>query len=605
MKKYGFKNYLKYRFDNRMAKGNSGMVKMLLTATLVVVVALSVAITLLTEAEERSFFGSLWDTMASTVNAWMPYSEDGNVGSIVLTALAAVTGLLFTSILIGIITTAIEEKVTGLREGNSVVLENGHVVVLGFTPGEYTLIEQLIAACRGEKQCILIAGDMPRSEMESNIAENVEIPKNIRLICRCVDTGDIVSLGVCSIPDCKTVVVNHSDDVSNLKSALAVRRILSENNNHSVKIISSVSSDSFVVPGQLAKDMNLINIPVNDMIARVIAHSCTETGISAVYTDLFDIDGGNLQIEAFPQTVGKTFGEVLRTMNGAVPLGISSENGERLNPPSMQTVLQTDKLIVWAEEGRSVSFSEDRFRNIPTLKQASVAEEKKTVMIGTSKAMKTIVMELPEQPNVLVAANLSSDAAETLSAFVKERNDIFLEFFDGDVMDDAALTNLLTGAHHVVILSDENDEPARVDTLNILCYLKITEIKKRMDLHFSTTLELHSEKHLQLVDRDADTDFIIAPHIVSMFLSQLTDRPGVIGVFKELLSNRGSEIHLKPASVFGDNGRLSCAEIRAGLLTMHMIFLGYFRDGEAVMNPEIDTDITLDADTKLIVISEK
>ena len=213
--------------------------------------------------------------------------------------------------------------------------------------------------------------------------------------------------------------------------------------------------------------------------------------------------------------------------------------------------------------------------------------------------------ELPEQPNIIVAANMGEADRQSFAALAQQRADVTPVFFDGDINDADALKRLLGDAHHVVILSDENEEPDRADALNILYYMKITDIKRTEELGFSVTLELRGEKNLQLLGRDQETDFIVAPHIVSMFLAQLADRPEVVSVFKELLSNTGSEIHLKPSSVLGVTGVLPCGEIRARLLAQEMLFLGYLWEKDAVMNPALTATITVDAAMKLIVISEK
>lgn len=51
---------------------------------------------------------------------------------------------MFTSVLIGVISTAIEERLSTLRKGNSLVLERDHIVILGHENGEFKLIEELI-----------------------------------------------------------------------------------------------------------------------------------------------------------------------------------------------------------------------------------------------------------------------------------------------------------------------------------------------------------------------------------------------------------------------------------------------------------------------------
>ena len=601
MKKYGAWERLKYRLDAMMARGNSGMIKMLLAVTLLVVLVIALLITLLTSPEERDFAGSLWDALASAVNAWMPYSDEGDVSYILLTALAAITGLLFTSILIGIFSSAVEEKVNGLKNGNSRVLEEDHIVVLGFTPGEYTLIKQLIATAHGEKRCILIVSDAERSETETYIRENVEIPKNIRLICRSLDTSDVAALEVCSLPACRTVVVNHPDDISTIKATLAACRVLSAQ-NADVKVVSTISTDAMVLPPEISNRMGLINVSVNDIIARVIAHSCTETGISAVYSDLFDIEGGTVQFLSLKQAVGMSFGEVLRTMDGAVPLGIRAGEENLLNPAPDTRLAPEDRLICWVEEGKTVSFAKDLYQNAPAPAGEVRGSAQTTVIIGVGPALTTIIRELPEQPNnIIVAAPGDVDRA-AVEGMVGGRDDIALTFWEESIETPEGLLALIRDAQHVVILCDENGEAEDADILNILYYIKVSELKEREDLRFSVTLELQGEKNLQLIGEDCDTDFIVAPHIVSMFLAQLADHPEVVGVFKELLSNSGSEIHLKPAAILGRTGRIPCGEIRASLMQKGYLFLGVLSGSAPALNPPLAEELEITEETGLIVI---
>ena len=59
------------------------------------------------EGETASVF---WNSIATMLNAWMPYFEEGSPGYLILMSVTAVSGILFTSVLIGIITTAIENR---------------------------------------------------------------------------------------------------------------------------------------------------------------------------------------------------------------------------------------------------------------------------------------------------------------------------------------------------------------------------------------------------------------------------------------------------------------------------------------------------------------
>ena len=124
-----FKERFQYWFDNRMAKGSRTLIELLLLSSVIIVLLLVILMTVL--SREGSFFGNLWNGFVTLINAWMPEydpSDPPNLVVLLFTAMIAIVGILFTSILIGIVTTSIEEKVVSLRKGNSAILEKDHSV---------------------------------------------------------------------------------------------------------------------------------------------------------------------------------------------------------------------------------------------------------------------------------------------------------------------------------------------------------------------------------------------------------------------------------------------------------------------------------------------
>ena len=600
MKKYTLSQRLKYRFDAMMAKGNVGMIKMLVIATLLAVVVIAVAIYFVSEPEERGLFSSIWDALATAINAWMPSSDDGSAGYIILTAISAIVGLLFTSILIGIITTAVEGKVESLREGNSLVLENGHIVVLGFTHGEYTLFKQLVEAAGSSKTRIVVAAKLPRSEMEGYIRENVKTPKNVRIICRCVDPGDPAELAVCSIGQCRTIVVNQPDDVSTLQATLAARKLINESGAQNVRIVSNSSSESLLLPPPAAKRLGLINISVNDVIARVIARSCTETGLSKVYTELFDIRGFRLALPNFPEKEGADFGSVVRTMRGATAIGVVRGENIMINPEAALSLERDDRIICWTADEGAIRFAADDFPQDETVSFTQPSERDTLVVVGFNPSFRTLIAELPLRPCAITAARVPEDERADLLARAGKREDIDLEFYDGNPENDDALAALLSGTGHVVLLADETVTPDEADMMSILRYIKVNEIKSRFGLRFTVTMELQSERNLALTEVDDSSDLIVAPHIVAMILAQLADRPKLVRVFKELLSIEGSEIHLKRVE---QPDSILWGAVRGAMLKQRMIPFGYIKNEEIVLDPAPDE--TVSGFDRLIVISEK
>ena len=278
MKKRSFRERFSYWFDNRMSKGSFGLIRLLTVTTIIIVLILGLILFAVTK-EGSSF----WDSFATVINAWLPFSDDGETGYLIVMAVAAVAGLLVTSVLIGIVSSGIEEKIISLRRGNSMVLESGHTVVLGFYPGEYTLLRQLVLAAGRKPCCIVVADDKERDEMEQAIRDNVEVPKNVRIICRTVDIFDPVTLEKCSLSEASSILISPTDDERTVKALLAVSTIINASDNDHVRVGAIISGDDYRFPPTVARKHNVTTLHTYDTIARIIAHSCTQPGLSETF----------------------------------------------------------------------------------------------------------------------------------------------------------------------------------------------------------------------------------------------------------------------------------------------------------------------------------
>ena len=113
-KKDGFslKKRIQYWFDNRIANGSLGLIRALIAASLVMAVLIAGLILLFGFEEDSEPAAVIWDSIATVINAWMPYWDEGSLGYLLLMSVTAIAGVLFTSVLIGIVTSAIEDKIS-------------------------------------------------------------------------------------------------------------------------------------------------------------------------------------------------------------------------------------------------------------------------------------------------------------------------------------------------------------------------------------------------------------------------------------------------------------------------------------------------------------
>ena len=89
-------------------------------------------------------------------------------------------------------------------------------------------------------------------------------------------------------------------------------------------------------------------ILVGDLISRIVAQTCRQSGLSIVYTELLDFDGDEIYFASVPALVGRTFGEALLAFEESTLIGLRPAGGApTLNPP-MDTVIgpATDVIVI-------------------------------------------------------------------------------------------------------------------------------------------------------------------------------------------------------------------------------------------------------------------
>ena len=605
---FTWKERFSYWFDNRMAKGSLGLIRTLLAASIVLAVIIALLIVVCGFSEEGGAASVFWDSIATVINAWMPYYEDGGPGYLILMTVTALAGVLFTSVLIGIVTSAIEEKIDDLKRGNSRILETDHTVILGFCPGEYTLLRQLILAAGDEPACVVIADDRERDEMEQGVRDNVEAPKSFRIICRTADIFDPASLEKCSIETCRNVIVSPTDDARTIKALLAVSSLLQGKEDAGVRVSAILSSDGYRFPPSLAERFRITALQRNDTLAKMIAHSCTQTGLAETFREVFSFEGAELYLTDIPGAEGLRFGELTERLDGGVPVGVAGADGIRMDPPADRVVRAGEKLLVFADERRDPRLTDAA----PSAPSASGDENGRiaalptdAVVLGHNESLPVILRELPENvERVILAADPGTAEKERIESIAAERN-ITVTYFDGDVSREEDLLALARMAEHIIVLNDHDMDEEEADLEAIFLLLRLRDLRERYGLRCNITTELRRESGQNLVAGDDSTDFIVASSMSSLLLAQLAESPELLDVFRELLSNEGCELLLKPAGGLGCVGELTVRELRRRALRHGYVVLGCFdADGGSVFDPPLGTVFALRPEDELIVLGE-
>ena len=607
---FSLKDRFQYWFDNRIAKGSLGLIHILFAASIVFTLLITGLIILFGFEEEGQIGETIWDGLANMINNEMPYSGDGGPGYLILMAVLALGGVLFTSVLIGFFSSAIEEKIINLKRGNSLVLEKDHIVVLGYYPGEYTLINQLILAASDHKACIVVGGDMERDEMEQDLKDNIDIPGNVRIVCRKVDITDPSSIEKCAVQTCRTIIISPTEDMTTVKAVLAVSALLQKLNVAGKQINAIVSRNENRFPLSLTEAHNICTLQTNDIIAKMVAHSCTQTGLSETFREVFNFEGNEFYLSEIEGAAGLSFEELMTRVNYAVPAGIYRDDKLIMNPGPDCMIRANDKVVVFSEDNDNARLQDANESSDKSAVPigADYNEKQTSVMIfGYNENLPLILRELPEHVNKvsLVGQSLSGSILEKLKEIAAHR-DFQLNIYPDEPETDEDLLGLVDFTEHVIILNRHDKEPDVADMEAIFLLLKLRDIKARYHKGFNITIEMQKEHNQKLVGEGDTTDFLVSSSMASLFLAQLAESPELISVFRELLSNKGNELYLKNVEDIHMVGTWSIRDLRRIVLRSGYIFLGYLdSDFVSHFNPDLDEQVKLESDYSIIVLGEQ
>ena len=606
MKKVGLKKRFRYWIDDKMSKGTASMIKLLLFTVLsvvIVVTALVMAFDL--GGDGKSLIAIFWDNLRSAMSSSFPASNSGTLLYIVLYTVLGLTGMVFTGMLVGIFSSTMRGKIIALQKENPEIIESGHRVILGFRIGEYALLSEMVAAAEGEKRTIVVVENMDREEMEQAIRKNVKIPKNIRITVIKGDPTVPNSLMCCAIPDCSVLVINTRDRGRTVKTLLAVE-ILLMNAEKRPKIVATVDSNITIFPRTTLKAKGISMLHSGDVVARIIAHAATQTGIYEAFMDIIDFDNCEFYFEPASALEGLSFGTAVLSASGGIVTGIYRDGEVLLNPVPDTEIKAGDLFVVFEEAMGKLSFKEPE--SVPSLETREAKKPdpiEEVVIFGVNTAAATVIRELPDHIQRIKLIGLTPAEKEACIPSDEEfASEITADYRNTDY--EYVLTNMIRNADHIILLSDRKKKEEDADTETMLRIIRIRDIRKKYELGFTVTAEIRSENNRRLIQSEGSEDFVVATDLSSMMLAQITEDTRRVGLFNDILDEEGSEIYLKPSTDFEfPEMPIPSSELKRILYSYGYMLLGIRTEGDAFVSVPEEALITVLESDRLIVLGEE
>ena len=238
--------------------------------------------------------------------------------------------------MIGLIASAVEQRVASLRRGRSVVVESGHVVILGDSARLPVVIEQLAIAQRKRRsQTIAVLADTDPAELRDEVRAGIGDLHGVRLVFRRGDPTRVSALAIVAVGKARTVIVLADEDARGdagvVKAVLAVGAQLDGFDR--VPIVAEMSDPQNAEILVRACGGGVEAIVASQTVAHLTAFALREPGLSEVVMELVDFRGCDVYVRDMGDLVGDSFGESVFRFAEARPIGLMRANGDvELNP---------------------------------------------------------------------------------------------------------------------------------------------------------------------------------------------------------------------------------------------------------------------------------
>lgn len=554
---------LRYAFDNTMSRGPLALIGWLaLVSTLVVAVAAAVvSITGIApgDAERVGFIEAAWLSLMRTLD---PGTMGGDTGWSFRVVMLGVTlgGIFVISTLIGVLTSGIGAKLEELRKGRSHVVETGHTVILGWSGQVFDIVSELaIANANRPGAVVVILADRDKIAMLDDVRRKVGPTHPMRVVCRTGSPTVPADVEMVSVDTSRAIVVLAPDgdpdpDAAIIKATLAITNRPNRRQEPYHILVELQDEKNVEVLRTVARNEIEI-VVVSDLIARIIAQTCRQPGLSVVYMELLDFAGDEIYFRAEPQLTGRTFREALDAYEDACVIGVRPAGGVAgLNPPMETLINDGDELIFIAADDSRIHLSRgerptvawDRIVRGGT--PAPPAPER-TLFLGWNRHGAAVLRQLdayvPAGSEVRIVG--AFDRPEAMTARFGRFAHQTATFEAGEITDRTTLDALdVPRFDHVIVLASDTVEPQQADARTIVTLLHLRDIAERTSARFSIVTEMLDVRNRTLVEGQRVEDFIVSKRLVGLVLSQISEHKALAAVFADLFDPEGSEVYLKP-----------------------------------------------------------
>ncbi|MFH8872464.1 CASTOR/POLLUX-related putative ion channel [Streptomyces griseus] len=556
------RDWARYRFDRTLARSTGTLMGWLVITCLAVVVPVSLLLVWTDPGSPASLSGRLIATWRMSAETLRLGAATGTPPRLVLSAVLGLVALLCVSTLIGVITTGLAERMAELSRGRSTVLEQGHVLVLGWSDQVTTVVGELVAARAPRRpRAIVLLADRDKSEMEEALTARAGPASRARIICRSGPASDPEVLARVSPRSASTVVVLPSNgptaDAEVLRVLLGLRAVLGEGTD-GPPVLAAIRDDRYRAPARLAAGPRGTVLETDTVTARLIAQCVGRPGLSLVLRDLLDFAGDEFHLADSTAFHHGPFGPTLLSHPHSCVVGLLTPEGRTLlNPPADTAVLPGSRLIVLARDDESTRVEDCRH-----LVDAAVIaparpepdDPSRLLLLGWNRRAPLVLDQLRSTARTGSSVEVVADSAVPGPRGTEDRQPAGrdVRFRQAPLSRPETLLGLDLDRYDAVVVlgPDRGDGPDHPDDWTLVALLAVRLLDGRTGRETRVVTELVDDRNRPLAPVNSGSDVIVSGMLIGLLMAQIAQNRHLAAVFEELLSAEGNTVCLRPAGAY-------------------------------------------------------
>ncbi len=541
-------------------------------------------------------------------------------------------GIIFLSVIVGLVVDAVNAKMDALKKGLSPVIERGHTVILGWEETALTIVQQLALANASEGGGVIaVLATQDKEEMERSLASFMtpEELRGTKVVFRTGSRLRVSDLRHVSIESARSVIAVSSMDLSAdtadaemLQTALNLSTLKMSHKAVAVLEVRDIDAEPLM---RLVGGEHVHTVTSHDIIGRLMLLFVRQPGLARVYETVLGFEGSEFYVVEWPQLVDCRWRDVAFHFYDAVPIGLrtAGHGSVVLNPPPDTVIRRGDELVVLAEDNDTYTWEEapelgPRRAFLSTPPVAPVAEE--VLFAGWRRDVAYLILMLDRMLapgsvlHILCPLGVSERVKEFANNGLDERTGLrnirLVHHVGNSALKRHVMKLPLARITSVVVLSDDafKGEVVYSDSHALATLLLIRGMQSRSgmpagggtgsvhdgsSLGGSTTqlqllgaqatmvVEILDPRTQRTVNEAVDvwsaSDFIQSNEIISKMLAMISEEEAVKKILDQLMGATGTQLTLIPASeLLSPNQEASFWELsRECTATRHATLCGF------------------------------